>query len=61
VCVDEVEFMASVLEPATLLGRIETWLGDEIRAGTLHPRSSAPLFTYWNIRGCRIAVFSSGH
>jgi len=41
VCVDEVEFMASVLEPATLLGRIEAWLGDEIRAGTLHPRSSA--------------------
>jgi len=41
VCVDQVEFMASVLEPATLLGRIEAWLGDEIRAGTLHPRSSA--------------------
>ena len=41
VCVDQVEFMARVLEPATLLGRIETWLGDEIRAGTLHPRSPA--------------------
>ena len=41
VCVDQVEFMASVLEPASLLGRIEAWLGDEIRAGTLHPRSPA--------------------
>jgi len=40
VCVDQVEFMASVLAPATLLGRIEAWLGEEIRAGRLHPRSS---------------------
>jgi hypothetical protein len=40
VCVDQVEFMASVLEPATLLGRIEAWLGEQIRAGALHPRSS---------------------
>ena len=39
VCVDQVEFMAGVLEPATLLGRIEAWLGEEIRAGRLHPRS----------------------
>jgi Fic family protein len=35
------EFCEFFLEPATLLGRIEAWLGDEIRAGTLHPRSSA--------------------
>jgi Fic family protein len=41
VCVDQVEFMAGVLEPATLLGRIEAWLGEEIRAGRLHPRSPA--------------------
>ena len=41
VCVDQVEFMASVLEPATLLARIEAWLLEEIRAGTLHPKSSA--------------------
>jgi len=37
VCVDQVEFMAGVLEPGTLLGRIEAWLGEEIRAG--HTRS----------------------
>jgi len=41
VCVDQVEFMAGVLEPGTLLGRIEAWLGEEIRAGRLHPRSPA--------------------
>lgn len=43
VCVDQVEFMAGVLEPATLLGRIGAWLGEEIRAGRLHPRSPARL------------------
>ena len=41
VCVDQVELMAGVLEPATLLGRIEAWLGEEIKAGRLHARSSA--------------------
>jgi Fic family protein len=40
-CVDQVDFMASVLEPATLLARIEAWLAEEVRSGTLHPRSSA--------------------
>jgi hypothetical protein len=33
--------MASVLEPATLLGRIEAWLAEEVRAGAIHPKSSA--------------------
>jgi Fic family protein len=41
VCVDQVDFMASVLEPATLVRRIEAWLGEEIRVGRLHTRSSA--------------------
>lgn len=40
-CVDQVDFMASVLEPATLLARIEAWLAEEVQSGTLHPRSSA--------------------
>ena len=40
-CIDQVDFMASVLEPATLLARIEAWLVEEVRSGTLHPRSSA--------------------
>ena len=40
-CVDQVDFMASVLEPATLLARIEVWLAEEVRSGMLHPRSSA--------------------
>jgi Fic family protein len=39
VCVDQVDFMASVLEPARLLGRIEAWLEEEIRSGALHPKS----------------------
>lgn len=41
VCVDQVEFMESVLDPATLLGRIEAWLAEQVRAGTLHPKSVA--------------------
>lgn len=40
-CIDQVDFMASVLEPATLLARIEAWLAEEVRSGTLHKRSSA--------------------
>jgi Fic family protein len=40
-CIDQVDFMASVLEPAAFLARIEAWLVEEVRSGTLHPRSSA--------------------
>lgn len=40
-CVDQVDFMESVLDPATLLGRIEAWLAEEVRGGALHPKSLA--------------------
>jgi Fic family protein len=39
VCVDQVEFMESILNPATLLGRIEVWLNEQIASGTLHSKS----------------------
>lgn len=35
VCVDQVDFMASILEPAELLRRIELYCEDETRAGRL--------------------------
>lgn len=41
ICVDQVEFMDSVLNAGTLLGRIETWLAEQVAAGALHPKSSA--------------------
>ena len=42
VCVDQVEFMASILEPAQLLRRIEHYCEDEIRVGRL-ARGSFPI------------------
>lgn len=42
VCVDQVEFMASILEPAELLRRIALYCEDETRAGRL-PRGSFPI------------------
>ncbi len=50
-CVDQVEFMASVLEPATLLGRIEAWLAEEVRAGAIHPKSSALIREAFHVGG----------
>ncbi len=41
VCVDQVEFMESLLNAGTLLGRIEAWLTEQIAAGSLHPKSFA--------------------
>ena len=40
-CVDQVDFMASLIEPATLFARIEAWAAEEVRSGRLHPKSSA--------------------
>ena len=41
-CVDQVEFMESLLEPATLSTRIERYVADETQKGSL-PRHSFPL------------------
>jgi len=41
-CVDQVTFMEKLLEPAELLGRIEVWCAEEVRARRL-PRGSWPL------------------
>ena len=42
ICVDEVEYMRSILEPAGLLRRIEFHVEEEVRAGRL-PKGSFPL------------------
>ncbi|MET3591743.1 Fic family protein [Mesorhizobium shonense] len=34
-CIDQVTFMEGLFEPAELLGRIEVWVNEEIRAGRL--------------------------
>jgi len=39
VCVDQVEFMESILNAGTLLSRIEAWLTEQVAAGALHPKS----------------------
>lgn len=41
-CVDQVEFMRSILEPAELLRRIEIYTEEEVRAGRL-PKGRFPL------------------
>ena len=41
-CVDQVEFMRSILEPGELLRRIEIYAEEEVRAGRL-PRGTFPL------------------
>jgi len=41
-CVDQVEFMRSILEPGELLRRIEIYTEEEVRAGRL-PRGTFPL------------------
>ncbi len=38
-CVDQVEFMESLLNAGTLLARIEAWVADQVAAGQLHPKS----------------------
>lgn len=42
ICIDQVEFMRSLLEPDQLLCRIELYIEEEIRAGRL-PKNSFPL------------------
>lgn len=41
-CVDQVEFMRSILEPSELLRRIEIYMEEEVRAGRL-PKGTFPL------------------
>jgi len=42
VCVDQVDYMRSILEPSELLRRMEIYVEEEVRAGRL-PRGSFPL------------------
>lgn len=41
-CIDQVDFMSSLLEPAELLNRMEIWTEEEVRAKRL-PKGSWPL------------------
>ena len=41
-CVDQVDYMRSILEPGELLRRIEIYTEDEVRAGRM-PKGSFPL------------------
>ena len=43
VCIDQVRFMESLVAPARLRNRIFIWTEEEMRAGTLPPKSSAVL------------------
>jgi Fic family protein len=42
-CIDQVDFMARLMEPAALRNRIMIWAEEEMRAGRLPPRSDAVL------------------
>ena len=42
-CIDQVDFMAGLMQPERLRARILLWAEEEIRAGTLPPRSSLVL------------------
>ena len=42
-CIDQVDFMSSLLEPANLLRRIELYTEDKIKSGDLHKGSTALL------------------
>jgi Fic family protein len=42
-CIDQVEFMAALMQPDRLRDRIMIWAEEEIRAGTLPPKSDAVL------------------
>ena len=45
VCIDQVKFMEGLVAPDRLRTRILIWVEDEVRAGTLPPRSGAVLET----------------
>jgi Fic family protein len=42
-CIDQVEFMSSLIEPKRLSSRVIRWAEDEIAAGTLPPRAQDAL------------------
>lgn len=43
VCLDQVSFMESLMEPGRLLGRIRGWAEDEVRAGRLPAKAGVVL------------------
>ncbi len=49
-CIDQVDFMSSLLEPANLLKRIELYAEDKIKSGDL-PRGSTTLLRYVILNG----------
>lgn len=55
-CVDQVDYMRSVLEPSELLRRVEIYAEDEVRAGRL-PKGSFPLLREAVLTG----EFERGH
>ncbi|MGK7876702.1 MAG: Fic family protein [Xenococcaceae cyanobacterium] len=60
ICIDQVEFMRSLLEPSQLLSRIELYVEEEIRARRL-PKRSFPLLREALLapkveRGCAAAI-----
>ncbi|MCF6220293.1 MAG: Fic family protein [Robiginitomaculum sp.] len=42
-CIDQVEFMETLVEPARLRGRIRAWAEEEIKTGILPPKSTQVL------------------
>ncbi|MBY3433558.1 Fic family protein [Rhizobium laguerreae] len=42
-CIDQVDFMSGLMQPHKLRDRVLTWAHEEMRAGTLPPRSEAVL------------------
>ncbi len=42
-CVDQVRFMAGLIQPSALRARVEAWAATEARAGRLHARAGALL------------------
>jgi Fic family protein len=49
-CIDQVDFMSSLLEPANLLKRIETYTDEQIKSGDL-PKGSTSLLRYAMLNG----------
>lgn len=49
-CIDQVDFMSSILEPANLLKRIELYTEDKIKSGDL-PKGSTALLRYAILNG----------
>ena len=49
-CIDQIDYMSSILEPATLLKRIESFSKEKIKSGEL-PKGSSALLSYAMING----------